>query len=737
MDQSLSDFFSRSDPANMDTCASEQIHLSGMIQNIGGTLLVDPTSLQIVGASDNLEKILGIAASRALSLNLGEVHPAMAQELAALRPEQGILHEVLDTTIGDTAVEYDVITHVHNNLRFIEFIPNEAPSAMLVRKRMRMCSKACAQIMQADDFPAARQIAVDTVREITDLDRVKIYRFLPDWSGAVDAESRVQDIPSYLGLHFPAADIPPQVRQIMEMQPCRMIGTVSDDNVPLRTILNSGTFIDQTWSMIRSVSPMHTAYLRNMDIGASFSCALRHAGKLWGLITCHSRDGRVVPVDSWNLIQEIGATLMMRLDQDHRISTANMITSLRSIENDFAAELRRDGNVEEVIASMVPVLQKFLRADGFAFQYGDKLHTAGDTPPAAFIRKLVKWAQNGVTDNDQFQTTALHRQLPEAHAHLETACGVLVQPIVVHRVCQLIWFRGPITRRVHWAGEPDSKITGQDKPNKVPGPRQSFESWIQEHRDQSLPWEPAEMESAREIFTEFLDIIASQILLKRENDTLRQFAHAAAHDIKAPLRGITHALDWMKEDGFDSNSVEAHQKIASLSATKLQKLTEALLELSLLSEQEHEFSEVPLNDVLADVHDLLAGDLKQLDAELHSTELPVIHGSQNLLTRVFLNMISNSLKYCHPDRAPRVSVAISGLEPLQISVTDNGTGIAPKFAESIFEPTKRLVRGDEVEGSGLGLSITRRMVELQGGTITLDPSFIHGARFLLEFQKRD
>ena len=733
MHQSLSHFSSGIQPTSLNNCEREEVHVSGMIQNIGGMLIIDLNTQRIIGASENLIHILGVSSNAVLGAPLAEIKADVAAELASLDVQVDHVQEVLDTVLFSGDAAFDITTHIHDGHQFVEFIPNQDPLAALTRKRLRLCRKACAQIMNSHEFAAAQHVAAKAVRDITGFDRVKIYRFLPDWSGTVAAESCAPHVERYLGLHFPESDIPSQVREMMTIIPYRMVGTVSDENVAIRTLKPCASTLDQTWTATQSVPAMHTAYLRNMGLSSTFSCALTSDQKLWGLIDCHNQTEGVVPVDSWSLIQEIGSTLMMRMQQDQRKATADMITNLRRVENDFAAELRREGDVEQVIIKMAPILQRFLRADGFALQYGDNIHTSGATPPISFIHTIVAWTQNGMTDDDQFHTTALHLDFPPAAEHLETTCGALIQPIAMHKICRLIWFRGPITRQVEWAGHPSSKTATDSKTGTVPGPHISFERWVEQHRDQSQPWEPAELEAAHEMFKEFLDMIASQVLLKAENDSLRQFAHAAAHDIRAPLRGIKLALDWMKEDEFDEKSVREHHEIASHSATKLEQLTEALIELTLLSEKPPEFVVVDLNEALEDAKGLVAGQLKECAGRIELGKLPHIKGSNTMLTRLFLNIISNALKYRRKDVAPIVTVACVIHAPLTIAITDNGTGIDPKAAEDIFMPTKRLVHQSDVEGTGMGLAISRRIIELHGGRINLDPDHTGGARFLLQF----
>ncbi len=734
---SLSAFFARTDKTTLGNCDREPIHLSGLVQDNCGLLILDPDTHVILGASDNIGAFLNHELAQVLTAQLSEVNAELAAELAEMSYDQTrSLHEALEFSLMRDGTSHDTIVHCHNGQLFVEFLPNPTPSSNLIRRKMRLCSNACARILRADDWAGSLNIAVDAVREITGFDRVKIYQFHSDWSGEVIAESRNSAVPSYLGLHFPATDIPKQAREIMKLLPSRAIGSVSDATARVVTVEHVTRPVDLTWSVSRSVSKMHTAYLRNMNVGATFYTSLTHHGQLWGLISAHHSTSDFVPFDSWSLVQEIATALMLRRDQLERTSVADKIAELRRIENRFAAALRQDGDVERVIQTLVPVLQEFLQADGFAFQYGSKLHLSGSTPPRSFVPQLIQWAMARRENSDQYQTTALHREWEPAAAHIDTACGVLIQPIIMHRVCQLIWFRGPITRHVKWAGEQKPKIDPAN-PLGVLAPRTSFDTWVQEHRDESAPWRNSGLESAREIFKEFLDIITAQFLLKEENASLRQFAASAAHDLKAPLRGITQALDIMREENFDEAVVKETHAFAQSSAKRLSDLTSGLLELSGIRDNIHTFRPTDLNQVASATVDLLTAQIDETRARVIIDRLPTLDGNQHLLVRLMLNLIGNGLKYRHPDRPPRVHVSVLEETPehVEIAFTDNGMGIDPKYTDKIFRPMQRLHAASEIEGSGLGLTICDRIVKVHHGSIQLDPSQADGARFVVHLPR--
>lgn len=727
--KSLSSFFNTADPTTLNNCDREAIHLSGKIQDLGALLIVDLPHYKIIGVSENAPDFLGHDCDSLLGASLDQIDETLARQVLSMPEEGKLLHQILEYDLTVGTINYDCVAHVHDGKLIVEFVPNRTVSTKEVRTAMRQCSRACSLVLQSDTFSGALQIAVDAVRELTGFSRAKIYRFQADWSGEVIAQSSDGKLPSYLGLCFPDSDIPVQVREVMKIVPYRAIGQVTDDSV---RILSNGfdvAELDLTWSILRSVSTMHTQYLRNIGVACSFSCSLMHEGELWGMFAIHHDSATLLPFDFWGLVQEIGTALMLRFAQEQRVNIANSINRLRLIESKFASQLRLGGEVEDVIADLVPELRGFLGADGFAFQFGSSLHLSGETPPPEFIADLIAWAAKNSGADDQFQTNALHTIYPPGAGHIDTACGVLIQPMLVHRVCQLIWFRGPLTRTVKWAGRP-GKRNDQGKTD-ILTPRNSFDTWVQDHNDQSAPWTEDALQCAREIFSEFLDIVTAQLLLKQENAELRQFAATAAHDLKAPLRGINFALDWMSEDDFDPDAVRTNHAMAKQSSLRVNELTEGLLEFALIENQPLRKGPVDLNEVIETVKEMLFRQMEETNATVTFSSLPTLECDRGTLLRVFMNLLSNSMKFQKPGVAPvaHISAQDCGNQEVVLSISDNGMGIDPKYAERIFRPLERLHSKDEIEGTGLGLAICERIVKLHGGTIALDELYTDGACF--------
>ena len=758
---SLQSFFDANEPVTLNNCDREAIHRSGAVQDCAVFFAFNAKSeaishwsenaalLGFTGGSNGNDGLDGVAIS--------EVLPEVADELRELVEDEVNRHQhiAFSEPIKRKEFLYDAVMCLTPETAFVELLPSADITPRELKSKLRTTQRATGAIMTASSIEAAEQLAAEAIQSVTGYDRVKIYQFLPDGSGKVAAEARRQSdgLPSYLGLHFPATDIPQQARYLYTVLPFRSIFSTQDDVSAVQTAHSpEQDSLDMTWSLSRSVSPMHTAYLRNMGVHASFSSALMDHGKLWGLIACHNVDPLPIAFDAWGLVRDIGEALMMKLDQMRELAIGQKIREMRALEADVAVYLREKGDIEDVLVDYSHSLQSFLDADGFAFQFDGKIFSVGKTPPKPFIRKLIKWVGGQSRSADYYRSKSLHLEWPPAKEHMETACGVLIQPVIIHRVCQLVWFRAPITTTVRWAGDPHAKpVEHSEDGTHVLQPRNSFEQWITEHREESRDWSDAEINAAREIFKEVLDIIASQaqnlrrmteeLTLSQEEtrQELAQFAYAAAHDIQNPINTITSALELMRAVQGDSTDpmVQKSMDYAIRSSDRLRNLADQMANFVALGRREIEPETVALDEVVSSALEMLDHAVSENTATFDCEPLPAVAGNRDLLTILFLNLFSNAMKYRSPDRAPEIKVRSTDQERfVQVTVEDNGIGIKPEDAARIFQPFDRLHRADDIPGSGLGLATCKRIAELHKTSIILDPDQVEGARFAIDFRKK-
>jgi chemotaxis family two-component system sensor kinase Cph1 len=277
-----------------NACDREPIHLSGAVQPLGFLLAVDPISLVVSVASSNVGRLLGDA-GEPLGRTVGDLlGPDISREVLAMRPT-GNPHDGLPlrVQVPDSGVRaggyyYYLVAHQREPLLILEF--EECPSAGSaeagVYLRVRDAMKSLDTV---DDVDQVCQVAAHDLRSLTGYDRVMVYRFDPDANGEVIAESCRDDWQPYLGLRYPASDIPRQARALYLRSWIRVIADVDYSPVPL-IALPDATQVDQldlSMSVLRSVSPTHLQYLRNMGVHATMTISLVVDNQLWGMVACH------------------------------------------------------------------------------------------------------------------------------------------------------------------------------------------------------------------------------------------------------------------------------------------------------------------------------------------------------------------------------------------------------------------------------------------------------------------
>ncbi|GAB3354661.1 hypothetical protein GCM10027452_22530 [Micromonospora halotolerans] len=221
--------------------------------------------------------------------------------------------------------------------------------------------------------------------------------------------------------------------------------------------------------------------------------------------------------------------------------------------------------------------------------------------------------------------------------------------------------------------------------------------------------------------------------LRRSNEDLEQFAYVASHDLQEPLRKVASFCQMLHRRYADQLDDRARQYIgyAVDGATRMQSLINDLLAFSRIGRVYGEDREVDLAAVLAQAESNLSDRIAEAGAEIVADPLPVVHGDPTLLTMLWQNLLGNAVKFRHPDRAPRIRVAVTGDDAgCEFAVADNGIGIDPRYADKIFLIFQRLHARGTYDGTGIGLAICKKIVEYHGGTLRLDDAYADGARFV-------
>ena len=731
----------RVDDARIDltNCDREPIHVPGSIQPHGVLIAFVEPSLAIVSASANCAGVLGIAAHELAGRPLATALSATdIERLLSHRDGEGATGlEALSvtTTHGGDVKRWMALIHRHEGIAIVELepvnAPHDGPGTTL------LLGAASKQLQAAADLTQACQVVVEQIRRITGFARVDLYRFASDWSGEVLAESRDEDMPAYLGLHFPASDIPSQARALYQSNPVRLIADVHYTPAPLEPDRNPATGgpIDLRFATLRSVSTIHLEYLRNMGTGASMSASILRDGVLWGLIACHHRAPLLVDFERRQACALLAQFLASRLDGQERMERARRSVRVEGLRVGMLRGLADGQSVHEAMDSHADDWTRLVGADGFAMLRPDRLVLAGNTPPEEFVRQLGDWL-GGAATADHAAIDRLGAVFPPGAAHAAVASGVVAVPLSRSEGSWLLWFRPEILRSVTWAGKP-AKTEVHLPEGTTLHPRRSFEAWTEEVRGRATPWTEQDIAAALQLREMLLDLMVREkddlerqnIRLAISSRELETFIYVASHDIKEPLRQMEMLTSLLREhvrDEAQAEVVDYFREFRTVAA-RLRALTDQLASYAKLGRVDVRFTPVALDDLLEEVLAGLRHRIDEADAEIVvARRLPVVAGEREQLHQVFVNLIGNALKYRATDRRPRVAIhgeigaidAESLARPMtRIVIADNGIGFDARFGEKVFEAFVRLHSRDRYEGSGIGLAICRRIVERHGGRV--------------------
>ncbi|MGV3532031.1 MAG: GAF domain-containing protein, partial [Chthoniobacteraceae bacterium] len=475
---------------NLDACAREPIHIPGSVQPHGALLALQEPSLIAVQASSNCGELLGIPHAELLGRDFRELlEPgALAAFEEALAAGDPARVSPLKLVIGPRA--FDAVFHHSGGLLVVELEP-APPASETFARHHRQLQRSLTAMQEAEDLSGLFATIAEAVSSLTGYERVMVYRFDADWHGEVVGEVLTGDVDSYMGLHFPASDIPEQARALYAKTWLRIIPTVDYTPAVLEPPLNplTGQPLDLSFSILRSVSPVHLEYLRNMNVGASMSISLIVHGKLWGLVACHHRTARALPYSVRAACELFGQVASAEIAASEKARRLTDHAVAKTIQTRFFDVISEEENPTDALLRYTPSLLTFMGAGGAAVCRGDQCSLVGIAPPKVQVGELLQWLRSRIGTEHIFATDHLSQYWPPAADWTESASGLLA--IELSRVDShwLLWFRPEVVKTVRWAGNPEKPVEEGLRLH----PRKSFDTWQQTVTGRSLPWTDAEL----------------------------------------------------------------------------------------------------------------------------------------------------------------------------------------------------------------------------------------------------
>lgn len=474
-------------------CLTAPVQYAGAIQSHGYLVSCGVSDWTIRHASENLGALLGVPSGSLPGMPLQEfletdVLQRVSDAVAAAGVDTAL--RVCTANVGALMTVCELTAHVSQGLLHIELEPQ--PREGRLAAPTALAQQMIARLDVGGDWNAFFGAVAGQVRELTGYDRVMVYRFREDDSGEVIAEVRDDDMEPYLGLRYPATDIPPPARRLYLRNRIRIIPDAGYAPVPVMPATTAeGEPLDMGQHVLRSVAPVHLEYLRNMGVAASMSISIISGGRLWGLIACHHRSPRNVSAATRVAADLFGMFVSMRVGAREQELAMERFERAQQVRDALVLRLARAGDFDLALASELPQVRAVLECDG-ALACLDGGWQGDGRVPAGELAPLLAWAAA------QGGTPVPHTVAAEDWAGPGLEAGGLAGVLAIPLGAPGDWlflFRAEQVEQVGWAGHPSKALVPTDDGVRL-APRRSFALWQEEVRGRSCPWTRADLHGA-------------------------------------------------------------------------------------------------------------------------------------------------------------------------------------------------------------------------------------------------
>ncbi|GGI25882.1 ATP-binding protein [Pedobacter mendelii] len=730
---------------DLTNCDKEPIHIPGKIQSHGLLIAVNKSDLNISYISDNASLFLKAPAKNFLEKPLTSLNSFIKQQEAEFKIEDLLKLGVIKKTF-DSITPYPLV--INENPFYLIISPSENDWLLefepvtLQYDIQSLIGRSASSILKGKSVSDLLKGAVVEVKKLIGYDRIMIYKFLDDGHGEVVAEEKESDLASFFGLHYPASDIPKQARELYKLNLTRLIADVNTVDSPIITFKEYAP-LDLTNGSLRAVSPIHIQYLKNMGVYSSFSISLIVNNELWGLIACHNYSSKFIDYKAREGSKLIGQILSSALEYRQEEEDSEVVEQFKDTATIITTHLNRDKYLVEALTGHKRTLLDVTKGTGVAIIFENVLKTIGNVPVETDILELVAWLKIN-SDESIYYTHRLSEIFLPAKKYKSIASGILACSISKDPDEIIIWFKPEQLTTVNWAGNADKSVIF-DQGSASLSPRKSFEIWAQIISNTSEKWFPEEITSVlriREIIVTFINKKANEIRLLNEKlqaayEELDTFSYTISHDLKTPLTSIkTYAELLLKNKSIDGNGNKMLERIIS-SANKMNFLIREILNLARVGRSELTFETVNMSSLLKDINAEIWTAFKADNIELILGQLLSLKGDKTMIAQVFTNLISNAVKYSSMEDKPKIEISsyTNGEETIY-AVSDNGIGIDNRYYDRVFELFKRMDNVKDIDGTGVGLAIVKRIVERHNGRVWFESKLNAGSIFYVAFKNR-
>ncbi|OES29302.1 ATP-binding protein [Alteromonas macleodii] len=724
---------------NFERCEDEPIHIPESIQSYGFLIAFNYKDLKISIVSDNCESVfteplIGKHFLEILSSDTNE--RAFLEETFDRVTKTKIrlpikLHLKASMLEEGTAIDYLAVVYDSGQNYVVELEPaTEFRDTYSAEQFIKLYAMSIApRFKEMTSLREMAQEMVSTIRYLTNMDRVVLYKFNDDYSGKVIAEAKADDMDSYQDLYFPASDIPAQARALYKTNWVRL--TPDTELPPARLVPSTEASgrepLDLTRSLLRTFSPIHLQYIRNQGLRASFSISLVTDGELYGLISCHHREPSYIPQDV-----RLQCENLSQLFSWHLLAKEEEIAKHKKYATDEAVDAMLDrigpaNPISRVVKSGEKAFLEALNSSGFVYYSQYETITLGSTLPIELIKEIFSKASS--QGGFPYTNDALYDDYPEARQY--GIAGIMIIPLFEKKQYFTAWFRKETHRVQKWIGAEDEKSEDAPKAQRLK-PRASFTIHTRTIKGRSTSFDKADVDTANRLNRMFLvyalDVqermhISIQELEKQDNYR-NEFLATLAHELRNPLGPIMSGASIL-ETVDDDKTRKRVTAIINRQAEYMSKLINDLMDVSRITrgKVKLEFEKLSIQDVLSDSLEIVD---QQVKAKKHNITVNylekdvTVYGDKARLSQIFSNIIHNAAKYTSEQGRITVDIREEGVMVV-VAVKDNGMGIPEDRLKDVFNMFTQIeAHSTHTKGGlGIGLTLVSKLVMLHHGDVSV------------------
>lgn len=577
-------------------CGTIPLHNTNAIQPHAALFVVKVTDFRIIQISSNIGDWLRISIDAILNQPLERIFEQKCAERIRDKYAKSYFKYVVPEyiTIVSSTREMTYLGRIHEKENYllieVEFI-NEVSQIRPFVNAYQKFQEVAVRLNQSTGIDELVMLASQEIKRISGFDKVMIYSFDENWNGLVVAEAMEDGMESYLGLKFPASDVPKQARDLYLRNPYRIIPDRKYKKVSLIPEFNPLTNgpTDLTDVKSRSVLDVHLEYLGNMNVEASMSTRIIHNESLWGLIACHHREAKLLSFEECAIFELLSNVISSKLSSLVNRSRTNERVKLNRLLSDISIKIAPFDNFVNVFKKYGSEIKTLLAGDGLAICWDGEIIASGIAPTEVQIEKLLPWLRT-----KEFKAcidiTSLPYAFEPATEYASVGSGILILPIQPYESNFILAFKTEAVKTVSWGGNPDNAIT-LEKDSTRYHPRNSFEIWKETVRLTSNPWTEEQLIAAerfrnivventlkrltttleQKVHERTVELASSNHQLSNALDELQELTHVTSHDLQEPVRKIVllsgeldKALDTEKKKVYVNKILKASKRISDL-----------------------------------------------------------------------------------------------------------------------------------------------------------------------------